>query len=460
MADALTTLYAESLESHHLALGLHYAEGEVWDKAVVHLRRAGARAFERSANREAVACFERALVALAHLPNNRSTLEQGFDIRLELHPVRAHLPGEPRRTLERLREAEVLAERLNDERRRGRVCASMIVTHAQLAELDEALACGARALEIAGRLEDLRLRIPTTSFLAQAYTYRGEYARVVELATDNLAALPAEWRYECFGLPIPPSVFDRVLLGRSLAELGRFTEAAEYQSEAIRLAELTQHAYTKGMAYRDAGNLYLLEGDWAKARLLSDHGTEVFRTANNVDQVPDALALSAVVLAQLGETRQALDRLAEGEQLLERQVARGFIPRSGWDYQLLSRACLLLGRLDNAQRFSDRAVEFSQRHPGFAAHAQHLLGDVETHPDSFDAARGETHYRQALALAEPRGMRPLVARCHLGLGKLYLRTDKREQARERLATATMMYREMGMTFWLEKAEAEMTEPGR
>jgi hypothetical protein len=54
-------------------------------------------------------------------------------------------------------------------------------------------------------------------------------------------------------------------------------------------------------------------------------------------------------------------------------------------------------------------------------------------------------------------MRPLVAHCYLGLGKLYRRTDKREQAREHPATATTMYREMGMAYWLEKAEAEMTE---
>jgi hypothetical protein len=54
-------------------------------------------------------------------------------------------------------------------------------------------------------------------------------------------------------------------------------------------------------------------------------------------------------------------------------------------------------------------------------------------------------------------MRPLVAHCHLGLGKLYRRTDKREQAREHLATATTKYRGIGMTYWLEKAESEMAE---
>jgi len=52
-------------------------------------------------------------------------------------------------------------------------------------------------------------------------------------------------------------------------------------------------------------------------------------------------------------------------------------------------------------------------------------------------------------------MRPLVAHCHLGLGKLCRRTGKREQAQEHLTTATTMYREMDMPFWLAQAEAEM-----
>src|SRR5262245_59895668 len=82
----------------------------------------------------------------------------------------------------------------------------------------------------------------------------------------------------------------------------------------------------------------------------------------------------------------------------------------------------------------------------------HLLGDIATHADDFDPESGEAHYRRALALAEPRGMRPLVAHCHLGLGKLYRRTGKGEQAQEHLTTAATMYREMGMTYWLERAE--------
>jgi tetratricopeptide (TPR) repeat protein len=100
----------------------------------------------------------------------------------------------------------------------------------------------------------------------------------------------------------------------------------------------------------------------------------------------------------------------------------------------------------------DRAIEFS---PESSGHPPLLLGDIATHPDRFDAESGEAYYRKALALAEPGGMRPLIAHCHLGLGKLYRRTGRHEQAREHLTTATTMYREMDMRFYLEQAETEM-----
>jgi hypothetical protein len=51
-------------------------------------------------------------------------------------------------------------------------------------------------------------------------------------------------------------------------------------------------------------------------------------------------------------------------------------------------------------------------------------------------------------------MRPLVAHCHLGLGKLLPAHGKRDQAHEHLITATTMYREMDMSFWLEQAQGD------
>jgi tetratricopeptide (TPR) repeat protein len=185
----------------------------------------------------------------------------------------------------------------------------------------------------------------------------------------------------------------------------------------------------------------------------------VVRTGNAQLQVPWAVASSAWVLAQLGEPDEALNRIREAEQLLERQEEKGIVLYLGWDYHSLGRACLLLGRLDDAQRLARRIVGSSSYKPGFAAHALRLLGDIATHPDGLDAESGEAHYRQALTLAEPRGMRPLVAHCHLGLGKVSRRAGKREQAKEHLTNAMATYRVMDMPFWLDQADKEMRQLG-
>jgi tetratricopeptide (TPR) repeat protein len=257
--------------------------------------------------------------------------------------------------------------------------------------------------------------------------------------------------HEYFGRSAPGSFLDRHWLVIGLSELGRFTEAAEHEVEMIRLAEMTQRPFIVGQAHFASGELHLLKGDWGKARFLMERGIAAFRTGNVVLLLPLAVALFSWALAQLGAAPEALIRFQEGEQLLKRHEARGHISNRSWAYHGLGRASLLLGRLDDAQSLGDRAVGASPHQPGFAAYARHLLGDIATHPDGFDPESGEAHYRQALALAEPRGMRPLIAHCHLGLGKLYGRTGKREEAQEHLTTATTMYREMGMTYWLEQA---------
>jgi hypothetical protein len=82
-----------------------------------------------------------------------------------------------------------------------------------------------------------------------------------------------------------------------------------------------------------------------------------------------------------------------------------------------------------------------------------LLGEIAAQTDPPDLESAQEYYRRALARANELGMRPLLAHCHLGLGKLYRRLGNPKPAREHLATATTMYRGMGMTFWREKAEA-------
>ena len=453
IVDAIETLHHNRLGEQVELLAHHALRGELREKAVSYLIQAGVKAARHSAPYNAQGSFEQALDLLEALPDSQYKLEQSIETRLALRAVLVML-GETRMALQRLREAEVFAEKLNDDHRRGTVWARMASAGALLGELDEAVAAGTRAVSMAERLGDGALRIEAQGLLAWTHYYRADYRKVVELTEAVLGATVSYAVFHAGSLPSP--IYARGWLIRSLAELGQFAEAAPYAHDMIKLAEPTQSPYPVGQAHLCAGWYLLAKGDWAQAWPHIDRGTQEYRKGNIRLALPHGIASSAVVLAQTGEPNRALSCLEEGEDLLVRGIGRGTIDQAGMDYGWFGRAAFLLGRLDDAKRLASLALGNSPSHPGFAAHALHLLGDIAMHPKHFDAGEGEAQYRKALAIAEPRDMRPLIAHCHLGLGKLYQLTGKREQAREHLTTAITMYRKMGMLFYLRQSEAELS----
>jgi hypothetical protein len=127
----------------------------------------------------------------------------------------------------------------------------------------------------------------------------------------------------------------------------------------------------------------------------------------------------------------------------------------------LGRAHLLTGDVDRAATFAERALggSRSRKERGYFAWSMHVLGEIELARDPLDVDKAAGCYRQALVQATELGMRPLVAHCHVGLAELYRHTGKRRQAEEHFTTATTMYGEMGMTYWLERAERDRSKLG-
>ena len=93
------------------------------------------------------------------------------------------------------------------------------------------------------------------------------------------------------------------------------------------------------------------------------------------------------------------------------------------------------------------------------AHLEQALGALRRLPETRQttALTIDLHLDLRNALAGELGMRPLVAHCHLGLGTLYIKTGRQEQARTELSTAMAMYRAMEMAFWLPQTEAALTQ---
>jgi tetratricopeptide (TPR) repeat protein len=147
------------------------------------------------------------------------------------------------------------------------------------------------------------------------------------------------------------------------------------------------------------------------------------------------------------------------ERALEQTTASG--SRGGQALRLaaLGEAQLHAGRLQEASTLAARALDHARTYQerGREAYTLHLLGDIAMHRDPPEVDEAEAAYREALALADELGMRPLQAHCHRGLGTLYATIGPQEQACAELSTAIAMYQAMEMTFWLPEAGAALAQ---
>lgn len=479
IVEAVERLYPGRTDEQVERLAYHALRGEAWGKALAYFRQAGAKAAARSAHREAVGCFEQALVALQHLPEQRDTREQAIDLRFSLR--NALLPlGEHGPTFEHLRAAQTLATTLNDQPRLGRACAYLAEYFRMTGDSARAVESGERAVALATALGDFALEVMATFFVGTAYHALGDYRRAVDCFRRNVASLTGELISERFGMTGLPAVMSRTWSVSCLADLGAFDEGTAQGEEAVQLAEAVDHPFSLTQAYSalgrpDApsvnpppppfsltqayfalGSLHLRKGDLSKAIPVLERGLGLCQVANILTWFP-------TVAAALGYAYILAGRVAEALPLLQRAAAqdtsRGVSAGHARWVAYLGEAYLLTGHAGEARGLARMALAFARdlKARGNEAYALRLLGEIHAHQDPPDVEAAEAAYRQALALAEELGMRPLLAHCYLGLGTLYTRVGRMPQARAALSTAIEQLHAMRMVFWLPRAEAMLAQ---
>jgi tetratricopeptide (TPR) repeat protein len=441
VAAAIEAGQARHLDAHDLAIGLHYRDGEVWERAASYLRRAGLAAAARGAHREAVACFEEALRALERLTDSAVVQAEAIDVRFDLRNSLFPL-GDDRRLYEHLHAAELLAERLSDARRRGWASSYMSNYFWRGADHRRAVEAARRALAIAATEQDRRLEVASNLRLGQAYISTGDYREAATALGRSVVSLEHDMARERFGLAGLPGAFARGFLAWALAELGEFARAIAEAEEAARMAEAARDPYGAAVAAYTLGRCHLGRGDLGRA-------TAVLATGWSRALEADLPANADHLAGALGYAHALSGRAGEGLPLLERAVREGEATSRHFhslSVVWLGKTELLAGHSDAARKLGEHALQLAseRQERGNAAHALHLLGEAAS-SDARDLAAHDYH-RRALAIAEELGMRPLAAHCHLGLGHLHGRAGRRSEAETHVQAALSRFRELDM-FW-------------
>jgi tetratricopeptide (TPR) repeat protein len=286
----------------------------------------------------------------------------------------------------------------------------------------------------------------------------GDYPRAVESLAWNVATLQSDLLSERFGANGSVAATSRAWLSYCHAERGAFAEGLALAEEGLRIAETGNHPFSQIEACYGGSVVYLRQGDVPRAIPMLERAMRLSQDWHIPLFVPGLAAAMGRAYALDGRVAAGL---ALAEHGVELAIARGRSRSLAHTVAWLSEAYLLAGRLEEARQRATQALDHARQYQqrGNQAWALWLLGETTTRQVSAEGESAASHYRQALALAEELGMRPLQAHCHRGLGTLYTRQGQQEQARAALATAIVLYRGMEMTFWLPQAEAVLAQVG-
>jgi tetratricopeptide (TPR) repeat protein len=445
--EATERLYWDRINEHVERLSHHAMHGKVWDKAVSYSYQAGAKAAAKSAHREAVEKFARALSAIEHLPQSSAVVEQAFDLRFALRTSLSPL-GEFQRSLELLHEAEAIATTLNDQARLARVFSFKALYFWSMGQQDLAIDASEQALVIAQSVSEAPVQVLAKLFAGRARHARGEYTQAVELMNWVISATDSD-RGNFFGMANLPSVSARTWLSWSLAERGEFGPAFARSDEAVFIAEAVDHVVSRIYAYMALGIVHLRKGSF-------DLAIQSLERAYQMSERADLHMARATVAGYLGRAYTLSDQAARAIEILNEAVAAAAGMKLMVDQAMrlvhLGEAYLHINQVEQATSVVHLALQNSRDYHqrGADAWAEWLLGEINTREENVGVAEG--HYWKAMALASELGMAPLVAHCHFGLGKGHGRASNSDQHREHLLAAASVYRTLEMSCWIREIE--------
>jgi class 3 adenylate cyclase/tetratricopeptide (TPR) repeat protein len=457
IVDALEALYPDRRIEHVERLAHHALGAELWFEAVGYLQEAAAKAVSRSANREAVTFLEQALGALGHLAESRETFAQAIDVRLDLRPPLLQL-GRLEEIKGLSEDAAAMAGQIGDEARQARAFAYLINYHYLRGEPNRALEYGERCLAIAQRLGDRFLVSIARRYMGHAYHALGQGRRAMRALHENAEALAGDVARDPSASAVTAYVATCGWLAFALADLGEFETAEMWADRARAEAEARRHPYSEAIALTMAGQVSALRGQLERAVGPLARALSICRDAH-------LTVWQAIPASLLGQCMATLDRKEEGIALLEEGVrlsdevgVRAYLAR--WT-TLLAEGLLATGQVARAAEAGERALALARAHGerGHEAAALRLLGDVAAAQEPPQVSTATERFSAAITLAEELALRPLLARAHLGLGQLHRRGGLVREAEAHLATAVVLFSDLGMRAWLDRTEPELRALG-
>jgi class 3 adenylate cyclase/tetratricopeptide (TPR) repeat protein len=482
IGQAMEELYSDRLAERYELLAYHFATGEDWSKALPYLLKAGEKAAQAFATREAVALYDQALAGVDRLGQavDLQTVMAIHHAKSQLYFVMSDFEGS-RAEAERLLE---LARQARDRTREGAALAGIAWALTWARDLDRAIAYARQAIEVA-ELIDAKPILARSHFtigfvravtgglrhageeIDRALLISREAGDVVHQSLSlSVAGLLKNWTGEygtaahlqVEGLSIArqhnllePLLLSFFLYGLTLTGQGDYDQAHALFQEGLLLAEQVGNEAIYHRLLNCSGWLHMELGHLDRAIELNQRSAEVGRRRNDPGTRPNAeLNLGEIFLAK-GDLALAWE-FFDGVQRFAQDPATSDWMRFRYLIRLyasLGELWLNRGDLTRAQEFANQSLDLARRsgsHKNLVK-AWRLQGEIALRRRQPDEAAQQLG--QALTIAQALGNPTQLWKTHLALGRLHTEAKRLEMARRSYRAARQV---------IDRIEANLQHP--
>ena len=437
--DAYERRFAHPDDELAQILAQHAIQAERWDKAARYVGLAYHNAVQRSANREAVSLFNRAIDVIGKLPQE---VAAPLAIDLRLHAFTAfHTLGDNGKLVELIREAARLAELIGDRRRLAAASTQTAFALWMEGKHSEAQKCAESALAIAQLPKDFSIAVSVLFNLANIHQAQGNIVQAVKYHRQVLSMLRGGLENKRLGWPAAPSAFARAFASWCLIELGEFSQAAELLEETETYPDpIEPHGLV--MITTGRGNLLMRRGDFGNA-------VDVLRATLELCRKGEVLTMTPIVSAWLGHALCGAGRVDEALAVVVDAVERETYQFGGkytWIHLrlALAEALRLNGQLDRAAVEAEVAFRIADDCGELVHRAYSILEKGRISLTSGEPAATLQNADEALAVARSRGLRPFAAECLCVKARALAAEGKAREAEFAAKEASALLSQLGL----------------
>jgi predicted ATPase len=460
-AQAIEALFAARLPEHYYALAHHYSRSGNTAKAVDYLQHAGQQAVERSAYAEAVSLLTTALDLLTTLPETRERSQQELGVLMSLGAVLRVTKGQAAPEVERLyTRARELSEQVGEPQQLFRVLLGLWHAHGTRGDYQTRRALGEQLLSLAQHLHDPDLLLEAHHALWTTLLSGGELATARPHLEQGMQLYdPQRHRtHAALYSGHDPGVCCRMQTAHALWLLGYPDQAVVSIQAALALARQLAHPLSLTMALRWAAVLHHLRREAPQTWTHAEAAITMAIDQEFPQQVALAMPLRGWALAASG---QEVEGRAQIQQGLAAYRAMGVTMDRPEHLALLAAASAQVGQ--TAEGLEALAEALATLHQSdmrlWAAELYRLKGELLLQQTVTQAEEAAVCFEQALAITRRQQAKSWELRVAMSLARLWQQQGKRTEAYKLLAPIYDWFMEGFDTADLQEAKALLAELG-